>query len=391
MNALTLRGIVAEELGSLKLHVIGKCGGLGELRKTCWARELPGFGTRHYASGRKVYIVQARMEGRTRTVTIGNAKVLSRVQAMDVARRVLLRAQTGENPAEERKRLRKVPSYRDFLKTYWDRMTAHNTLAGKTALVTGSVQGIGLAIARSLARAGMRIAVHGLASTQEGEAVAVRLRDDGAGDARFFDADLRDPRATEAMMMALDEWGPVDVLINNAGIQKTAPFDQIDRATWDAVIAINLSAAFDTMRLALPGMARRGYGRVINIASVHGIVASRNKAPYCAAKHGLVGMSRVAALEYAAAGDRRAGGVTVNCICPGWTETDMIAPQIAERGALMGVDRDDAIASLLSEKQPSLRMSDPGEIGELALWLCSPVAHNVTGVSIPVDGGWTAQ
>ena len=123
MNALTLRGIVAEELGSLRFHVIGKCGGLGELRKTCWTRELPGFGTRHYASGRKVYIVQARMEGRTRTVTIGNAKVLSRSQAMDVARRVLLRAQTGENPAEERKRLRKVPSYRDFLKTYWDRVS----------------------------------------------------------------------------------------------------------------------------------------------------------------------------------------------------------------------------------------------------------------------------
>lgn len=123
MNALTLRGIVAEELGSLKLHVIGKCSGLGELRKTCWTRELPGFGTRHYASGRKVYIVQARMEGRTRTVTIGNAKVLSRAQAMDVARRVLLRAQTGDNPAEERKRLRKVPSYREFLKTYWDRVS----------------------------------------------------------------------------------------------------------------------------------------------------------------------------------------------------------------------------------------------------------------------------
>ncbi|PEQ10236.1 hypothetical protein B2G71_23350 [Novosphingobium sp. PC22D] len=115
MNALTLRGIVAEELGSLRLHVVGKCGGLGELRKTCWMRELPGFGTRHYASGRKVYIVQARMEGRTRTVTIGNAKVLSRAQAMDVARRVLLRAQTGDNPAEERKRLRKVPSLPRFL------------------------------------------------------------------------------------------------------------------------------------------------------------------------------------------------------------------------------------------------------------------------------------
>lgn len=270
-------------------------------------------------------------------------------------------------------------------------MTDPSALAGKTALVTGSVQGIGLAIARSLARAGMRIAVHGLAKREEGDAVAAGLRGEGAGDARFFDADLRDPAATVGMMMALQDWGPVDVLVNNAGIQKTASLEEVDRATWDAIIAVNLSAAFDTMRLALPGMARRGYGRVINIASVHGIVASQNKAPYCAAKHGLVGMSRVAALEYAAAGDRRVGGVTVNCICPGWTETEIIAPQIAERGEALGVGRDGAITSLLSEKQPSLRMSDPSEIGELALWLCSPVAHNVTGVSIPVDGGWTAQ
>lgn len=270
-------------------------------------------------------------------------------------------------------------------------MTNFACLTGKTALVTGSVQGIGLAVARSFAQAGARVVVHGLASPDEGAAIARCLHEAGAPETRFFDTDLRQPAAIETMMAELESWGPIDVLVNNAGIQKTASLAELDRATWDTILMVNLSAAFDTMRMVLPGMAARGYGRVINIASVHGLVASQNKAPYCAAKHGLVGLSRVAALEYASAGTRAAGGVTVNCICPGWTETEIIAPQIAERGAALGVGRDEAIASLLSEKQPSLRTSDPSEISELALWLCSPVAHNVTGVSIPVDGGWTAQ
>lgn len=264
-------------------------------------------------------------------------------------------------------------------------------LSGRTGLVTGSVQGIGLAVARSLARAGMRIAVHGLATRAEGDAVAAALVAEGAPDARFFDADMRAPAAIEAMMDAIEQWGPLDVLVNNAGIQKTAPLAEIERTTWDAILAVNLSGAFLTMQRALPGMAARGYGRVINIASVHGLVASKHKAPYCAAKFGLVGLSRVAALEYADAGSRASGGVTVNCICPGWTETDIIAPQIADRAKTLRQDRDAAIASLLAEKQPSLRMSDPSEIGELAAWLCHPVTHNMTGLSIPVDGGWTAQ
>jgi 3-hydroxybutyrate dehydrogenase len=163
------------------------------------------------------------------------------------------------------------------------------------------------------------------------------------------------------------------------------------REKWDAILQINLTAAFLTMKAALPAMAERGYGRVINIASVHGLVASRDKAPYVAAKFGLVGLSRVAALEYAARGDRAKGGVTVNCICPGWTETALIEPQIQARAAAHGGDRDAGIAELLAEKQPSRRMSTPAEIGALALWLCSPVAHNLTGAAIPVDGGWTAQ
>ena len=145
------------------------------------------------------------------------------------------------------------------------------------------------------------------------------------------------------------------------------------------------------MRRALPKMAINGYGRVINIASVHGLVASVHKAPYVAAKFGLVGLSRVAALEYASAGTRESGGVTVNCICPGWTETAIIEPQIAMRASEFGDDRKAGIASLLAEKQPSQRTSIPEEIGALALWLANPIAHNVTGIAIPVDGGWTAQ
>ena len=145
------------------------------------------------------------------------------------------------------------------------------------------------------------------------------------------------------------------------------------------------------MRLAMPVMAENGYGRVINLASVHGMVASMNKGPYVASKFGLVGLSRVAALEYAKYGSKDSGGVTVNCICPGWTETAIIEPQIAARAKDFGGDRDAGIASLLSEKQPSCRTSDPAEIGALAVWMCDPIAHNITGTSIPVDGGWTAQ
>jgi 3-hydroxybutyrate dehydrogenase len=253
------------------------------------------------------------------------------------------------------------------------------------------VQGIGLGIAEALAGAGARIAVHGLAGDVQAHEVCVRLRKAGAADAAFFPGDLRHSDRIEELMAAVAAWGGADILVNNAGIQHTAPIAEMPREKWDAILQINLTAAFLTMKAALPAMAERGYGRVINIASVHGLVASRDKAPYVAAKFGLVGLSRVAALEYAARGDRAKGGVTVNCICPGWTETVLIEPQIQARAAAHGGDRDAGIAELLAEKQPSRRMSTPAEIGALALWLCSPVAHNLTGAAIPVDGGWTAQ
>ncbi|WP_208993106.1 3-hydroxybutyrate dehydrogenase [Roseibium sp. TrichSKD4] len=264
-------------------------------------------------------------------------------------------------------------------------------LRGKTALITGSVQGIGLAIAKTLAAQGARIGVHGLANAEQADAAVAEIKAAGAPEARFFDADMRDPDAIDQMMSEMESWGGADILVNNAGIQKTGSMADLSRETWDMILAVNLSGAFHTMRRALPKMAERGYGRVVNIASVHGLVASKDKSPYVASKFGLVGMSRVAALEYASVGSRETGGVTVNCICPGWTETAIIEPQIVARGEQLGVGCTEAIADLLSEKQPSLRTSKPEEIGQAILWLANPIAHNITGISLPIDGGWTAQ
>jgi 3-hydroxybutyrate dehydrogenase len=264
-------------------------------------------------------------------------------------------------------------------------------LSGKTALVTGSTSGIGLAVAEAMGAAGARVAVHGIAGDMEVHDALERVRKAGSPEAEYFAGDLRHPDRIAELMAAVAAWGGVDVLVNNAGIQHTAPTAEMPADKWDAILAINLSAAFHTMKAALPRMAERGFGRVINIASVHGLVASKDKAPYVAAKHGLVGMTRVVALEHAAAGSAETGGVTANCICPGWTETVLIEPQIQARAKAHGGDRAKGVADLLSEKQPSLRMSRPADIAALALWLCSPAAHNVTGTAIPIDGGWTAQ
>jgi 3-hydroxybutyrate dehydrogenase len=262
-------------------------------------------------------------------------------------------------------------------------------LRERTALVTGSTSGIGLAIASALGAAGARVAINGLGTPGQISAAIDTVRNAGTIEVRHFGADLRDSSAIEAMMADIDAWSSIDVLVNNAGIQHTGAIAQMPTASWDAILSVNLSACFHTMQHVLPRMAVRGFGRVINIASVHGLVASVQKAPYVASKFGLIGLSKVAALEYATAGSRESGGVTVNCICPGWVETQLIEPQIAARRG--EGSREDALRSLLREKQPSLRTSLPAEIASTLLWLCRPEAHNLTGAAIPVDGGWTAQ
>lgn len=263
-------------------------------------------------------------------------------------------------------------------------------LHGRTALVTGSTSGIGLGIACALASAGANVAINGLGSDEQIAQAIATVKAAGAGQVRHFGADLRDAQQIADMMDAINAWSPLDVLVNNAGIQHAAALAQQPVQKWNDIIAINLSSAFHTMQAALPGMASRGFGRVVNIASVHGLVASKDKAPYVASKHGIIGLSKVAGLEYAAVGDRASGGVTVNCVCPGWVETPLIEPQIQAR-IPAGGNRDDGVRALLAEKQPSLRMSLPEDIAAMVVWLCRREAHNVTGASLPVDGGWTAQ
>ena len=264
-------------------------------------------------------------------------------------------------------------------------------LRGKSALVTGADRGIGKSIALAFAKAGARVAAHGLMQANEASRLIAELQAAGSPQAKYFGGDLRDVDQIDALMAQVFAWGHLDVLVNNAGIQHTAPITAIGAEVWNDILAVNLSAAFHTMRHALPRMAEARYGRVINIASVHGLVASVSKAPYVAAKFGLVGLSKVAALEYAHIGSADTGGVTINCICPGWVDTALLAPQIAERRQELGVSAAAAIDAMLAEKQPSHRLSSPAEIARLAVWLCAPDAHNITGTAIPVDGGWTAQ
>lgn len=259
-------------------------------------------------------------------------------------------------------------------------------LKGKTALVTGSTSGIGRGMALKLAEAGANIVLNGFGPAEEIAELRRHIEATYAVGVDYHGADLSRPAEIEDMMAtAAAKFGRVDILVNNAGIQHTAPTEEFPVDKWDAVIAINLSSAFHASRLAIPAMKAAGWGRIINTASVHGLVASTNKVAYVAAKHGIVGMTKVVALELAGS------GVTCNAIAPGWVATPLVQKQIDARAANEGISVDEARKKLLGEKQPSMAFVETDHLGGLTVFLCSDAASQMTGVTLPMDGGWTAQ
>lgn len=259
-------------------------------------------------------------------------------------------------------------------------------LKGKNAIVTGSTSGIGLAVAHTLAAEGCNIVFNGFGDAAEIDRTVADTATRFGVKAIYSGADMTKPDAIRGMIAQCDkELGSTDILINNAGIQHTAPVDAFPEEKWDAIIAINLSAAFHSIKAALPGMKARGYGRIINIASVHGLVASMNKAAYVAAKHGIVGLTKVVALEAAQS------GITCNAICPGWVHTPLVQKQIDDKAKAEGISADEATARLLGEKQPNKRFIKPENIGAMIAFLCNEHGDSMTGEIITMDGGWTAQ
>jgi 3-hydroxybutyrate dehydrogenase len=259
-------------------------------------------------------------------------------------------------------------------------------LKGKVAIVTGSTSGIGLGIVRSLAGAGADIVMNGFGDAGEIEMLRVGLETEFKIRAIYAAADMSKPTEIEALAKdATAKLGRIDIVVNNAGIQHVAPIQDFPPEKWDAVIAINLSSAFHLVRVTLPQMLERNWGRIINIASAHGLVASVDKVAYVAAKHGLVGLTKVVALETART------GVTCNAICPGWVLTPLVQKQINARAEREGIPVEKAKLDLLGEKQPSLEFVTPEQLGGLAVFLCSPSADQIRGQSIAADGGWTAQ
>jgi 3-hydroxybutyrate dehydrogenase len=259
-------------------------------------------------------------------------------------------------------------------------------LKGKTALVTGSTSGIGLAIARALAKDGANVMLNGFGDKAAIEQARAGLEKEFGVTARYSGADMSKPGEIAAMIAGTEkEFGALDVLVNNAGIQHVANIEDFPIEKWDAVIAINLSSSFHSIRAAVPGMKKRKWGRIINIASAHGLVASVQKVAYVAAKHGLVGLTKVVAMETANA------GITCNAICPGWVMTQLVAQQIEARAKAAGQTFDEAKRILVAEKQPMHEYTSPDNIGALAVFLASDAAATITGSAYSIDGGWTAQ
>jgi len=259
-------------------------------------------------------------------------------------------------------------------------------LKGKSAVVTGSTSGIGLGIARALAAQGTNVMLNGFGDAGEIERLRAGLAAEFKVKTVFSGADMTKPAQIRELIGGAErEFGAVDILVNNAGIQYTAPLEEFPEERWDAIIAINLSASFHAIKAALPRMRSRNWGRIVNIASVHGLVASTQKAAYIAAKHGLVGLTKVVALETAQT------CITCNAICPGWVLTPLVQKQIDERAAREGIAVEKARLDLLSEKQPSREFATPEQIGALAVFLCSDAAAQIRGAALPIDGAWSAQ
>ncbi len=260
------------------------------------------------------------------------------------------------------------------------------TLQGKVALVTGSTSGIGLGVARALAVEGADLMMNGFGDVDEIEKIRTGLAKEFSVRVLYDPADLMKPDQVAGIVKKTqDELGSLDILVNNAGIQFVSPIEDFPEAKWDAILALNLSAVFHAMKAATPGMKAKKWGRIINIASAHGLVASPNKVAYVAAKHGVIGATKVAGLELAN------DGVTVNAICPGWVLTPLVEQQLEDRARKNGTDVATETTELLREKQPMLKFTSPESIGAFVVFLCSDAAQTITGAALSIDGGWVAQ
>ncbi len=259
-------------------------------------------------------------------------------------------------------------------------------IQGKVAIVTGSTSGIGLAVARQLAGAGARVVLNGFGDSAEIEKLRESLAAEFGVPVRYSKADMGKPEQIGAMVSEAErELGSVDILVNNAGIQHLAAVDEFPLAKWEQILAINLSSNFYAIRAALPGMKARGWGRIVNIASAHGLVASPFKSAYVAAKHGVLGLTKTVALEVAEM------PITCNAICPGYVKTPLVEGQIRDQAKAHNMSEDRVVREVILASQPNKRFVESQAIGDIVLFLCSPAAESITGIALPVEGGWTAR